>query len=141
MALVYAFDTPATGDSYCSIADADKALIWSEKWKIMTESEKEAWIKAASAQADRRPFFGDKSDSGNAMEFPRNFGTPDTDRVFGIDAQKRKLKNYVLAFLEYNLNRIGIGVTSYTIGDESIRHEGLTEPNQARMALWDYWNA
>jgi hypothetical protein len=141
MPLVYAFDTPATGNSYCTVADADKALIWSEKWKLMSPDDKEAWIIAASAQADRRPFFGEKSDPSNAMQFPRDFGTPATDRVFGAEAQRRKLLNYCLAFLEYNLNRIGIGVTSYSIGDESIRHEGLIEPNQARMALWDYWNA
>jgi hypothetical protein len=75
------------------------------------------------------------------MQFPRDFGARPNDPFFGIEAQRAKLRNYSLAMLEYNLNRIGIGVTAYTIGDESIRHEGLVEPNQAKLALWDYWNA
>jgi hypothetical protein len=141
MPLVNAFDDPANGNSYCTIADADSFLVWSEKWKLMQPADKEAWIIAVSAQADRRGFYGVKTNPANAMQFPRDFGARPDDPFFGIEAQRAKLRNYSLAMLEYNLNRVGIGVTAYTIGDESIRHEGLVEPNQARLALWDYWNA
>lgn len=142
MALVDAFTTPATGDSYATVAELDLQLAWTDSWAVLTEPEKEARIKAASAMADRRNFYGKKANDPQSMAFPRTFtGRATTDKVFGLDAQRRKLKAYVFAVVEYYLMKIHVGVIQHDLGDEAVKHTALIEPDEAKMCLWDYWDA
>ena len=134
------FTTPATGDSYASIADIDNALIWCDAWTILTDPEKEARIRAASFQADQRAFVGSKANDPQPMAFPRTVdGRPTDDSVFGLERQQRALRSYVATMIEYQLAKVNVGVQNYSIGDESIKHTAMIEPDEARMCLWDWW--
>lgn len=133
------FTTPATGDSYIELADANAALGWSDSWNILTDPEKEALIVAASAMLDRRAFIGAKSNDPQPMAFPRTVDGAETDdAVFGIDAQKRATNIYVCTLIEYRLAKVHIGIQQYQLGDESIRHTAMIEPDEARLAMWDF---
>jgi hypothetical protein len=142
MSLTNSFDTPATGDSYIDVATVDAALIWSENWKILTAPEKEDRIKAAAQQLDRRLLYGEKADPAQPMEFPRTFlYKATTDKFFGTAAQRRKCEAYCLALIEYQLTKIPVGIIWHSLGDETIKHTAMIEPDEAKNAIWEFWDA
>lgn len=136
MSLTNAFTTPATGDSYVTVPEADAALIWSESWGMLDTAAKEARIKAASFMADQRRFLGVKANDPQAMQLPRFIeGNQD---YLGAEPQQRAARAYVLALLEYWLAKVPTGLQQYSLADESIRHTALIEPDEARNALFDF---
>lgn len=136
MSLTNTFTTPATGDSFIDVAEADAALIWSELWNAMTTQQKEDRIKAVSQRLQNRRFIGTKANDPQPMAFPRTI-RGDEDYL-GEEAQRIACRTYCLAMLEYQLSKVPIGLLDYTLADEHIKHAAVIEPGEAKNALLEF---
>lgn len=124
------------GNAYATRAQIDPLLQFHPRWKYLTDPAKDDAIVNATAQIDIMSFSGDKVDDTQDLQFPRDYG--ETTGPYSSAEQDRKLVQAVSAQVEYNLNRTGIGQTSYSHGNESITPRQEIVCREAQFALEGY---
>lgn len=113
-------------DTLAELADIDALMVYNVGWNTINTTGRENRIKAASLMIDNMMFWGVVITQGQPMKFPRNFSGFDFDLfdvgddVFTEDNQKRVLREAVRSQVEYELNRRGIGATSFSSGSQSV---------------------
>jgi hypothetical protein len=141
MALVYFVDgalaPTSTGDAFATEARLTKLLNYHPKWAILTVAEREEKIKEATAQLDTLDYRGTLVSPTQPLQFPRVM-TSDTTGEFTVAEQVRRLFRAVAAQVEYNLSRVGIGMTSYSHSGESFAHRQDIICREAQMTLGIY---
>ena len=125
-----------TGNAYATRAQIDPLLQFHPKWKYLPQAAQDDAIINASAQLDIMTFSGEKSDDTQPLQFPRDYD--ETSGPYSAAEQDRKLVQALSAQIEYNLNRTGIGQTSYSHGNESITPRQEIVCREAQMALEGY---
>lgn len=122
MPLVYFVDSslnPVTGgNAFGELAKVDLALSFHAKWQYLTNTEKEDKIIQATSQIDGLDFKGSLVDPTQPLQFPRVM-TDEATGDFTVAEQVRRLFRALVQQIEYNLNRVGIGMTQYSHGNES----------------------
>lgn len=122
MPLVYFVDSSLNpvpgGNAYGELAKVDMALSYHAKWQYLTNAEKEDKIVHATSQLDSLDFKGAVVSGTQPLQFPRAM-TEDTTGDFTVREQVRRLFRALVQQIEYNLNRVGIGMTQYSHGNES----------------------
>jgi hypothetical protein len=140
MALTYyrdnAYAPVAGGNAYATPSQIDPLLQFHPRWKYMDNTMKDDAIVAASAQIDIMSFYGEKVSSSQPLQFPREYNQ--TEGVFAVQQQDRKLLQAVSAQIEYNLARSGIGMTAYSHGNESLTARQEIICREAQFALDPY---
>ena len=92
------------GDVYCTVANADLRLVSNKRWDALTTTQKEDVLKAAAATFDDvRLWAGEKAESGQAMEFPRDFYSSDTTSIFASAEQTKTLRAATIAQVAFSL--------------------------------------
>lgn len=141
MALTYFvdgnLDPVAGGNAYATEPNLSPLLNFHPKWAILTQAEREDKIVEASAQIDSLDFKGAVASPTQPLQFPRKM-TEDTDGEFTRGAQVRRLFRAVAAQVEYNLNRVGIGMVTYGHGGESFTQRQDMICREASMSLGIY---
>ena len=140
MPLVYYRD-PAyipipTGNAYALLTQIDPLLVFHAKWLYLDTLMREDAIVNASAQIDIMSFTGEKFSAAQPLQFPRQYN--ETSGIFSIPEQDRKLVQALSAQIEYNLNRMGIGIVQYAHGNESMTPRQDIICREAQMSLGRY---
>lgn len=122
MPLVYyrdnAYAPVPTGNAYAELTKIDPLLLYHAKWKYLSPTMREDAIVNASAQLNVMGFSGAKVSPTQPLKFPREYD--ETEGLFSYEGQDERLLEALAAQVEYNLSRTGIGVTSYSHGNESV---------------------
>jgi hypothetical protein len=140
MALIYyrdnAYAPVAGGNAYATRSQIDPLLQFHPRWKYLDDPMKDEAIIAASAQIDIMSYSGVKVSPTQPLQFPRQYN--ETDGVFAVEQQDRRLVQAVSAQVEYNLARAGIGMTAYSHGNESLTPRQEIICREAQFALEPY---
>lgn len=92
-------------DVYATVAQCDLRLPNNKRWTALTTAQKEEVLKAAAASIDDiAAWSGEKDDSGQAMEFPRDFSAPTDHPIFSTAAQTQRLRAATIAQLAHSLS-------------------------------------
>lgn len=137
MALIYyrdiSFAPVIAGNAYAELVQIEPLLAFHGKWKYLDTTAKEAAIVSASAQLNLMSFKAEKVNPLQAMKFPREFD--ESIGLFSYAGQDERLLEAVASQIEWNLNRVGIGMTSYQHGNESFTPRQETICREALFAL------
>ena len=130
-------------DSYATLIDIDLLMNWHVLWKVLPDDNREDRIKSASDAINRLVYKGRKIDPGQAMKFPRNFHAFDNtitgdDDIFSQENQENILTRAVRIFVEFNLNRRGIGATEHSLADEQVTPRQDSMPREVLVMLNPY---
>lgn len=144
MAQVYYLDVDnlpePTGDSYALFDQIDGALSvggFCDKWKALSDAQKEDIIKELTARIDALYIFsGEKYDADQPLQFPRvNIGP---ENYFGIQAQKRSLLSFIKCQIEFELVRLPIGIQHLSEGNQSVEYRQQTTCREAMAAIYRF---
>lgn len=130
-------DPVAGGNAYTTEPKLTPLLNFHPKWAILTAAEREDKIVEATAQLDTLDYKGKLFAPTQPLQFPRAM-TEDTEGEFTREAQVRRLFRAVAAQVEYNLNRVGIGMVNYSHGGESFTQRQDIICREAQMTLGIY---
>lgn len=91
-------------DVYATVAQCDTRMPNNKRWTALTTAQKEEALKAAAAVIDDiAAWAGEKDDSGQAMQFPRDFYSQTDHPIFGAAAQIQRLRAATVAQLAHGL--------------------------------------
>lgn len=150
MALIYfvnGSNVPVVNaDSYADFNKIDVLLEWSPIWRSLSTPLKERRIQMATQHIDAAfQYAGERIDTNIAnqtLEFPRDFGVPDTDtdtpNYFTIAEQKRRLLNAVRHIIDKSLTRLGANIQEYQGDGELIRQLQEHTPREVIQLLSPY---
>lgn len=92
-------------DTYLTLADANQLMISNNKWnEIALDSQKENYLKAATAHIDTVSYSGVKADDAQALKFPRLY-SGDTRATWTTAGQTERLERAMVAQVEYLLSQ------------------------------------
>jgi hypothetical protein len=121
MPLVYyrdsAYAPVLAGNAYATLEQIEPLLAFHAKWRYLDTPAKESAIINASAQLDLMSYKAETVNPAQAMKFPREFG--ETAGVFSYAGQDERLLEATAAQVEFNLNRVGVGMVTYQHGNEA----------------------
>lgn len=141
MALVYFVDNDLDpvedADAFGTVEAVDLHLSYHPRWMYLEDEEKEALIIAATAQLNALDFKGQLVEDTQALQFPRAMST-ETSGLFTRKEQVRRLFRSLVQQIEYNLNRAGMGMVTYSHGNESFTPRQDTIAREALQTLLPY---
>lgn len=129
-------------DTYCTLLEANAYFantLSSSVWLAISEPNREIVLKMACRKMENEIYLGDKLDSEQALQFPRNYGTPQDIK----DAQSelalylyQNQSNQVLNAKQMGLGSISLGNESYTFTSGGSITNIMSVEAQSLMDKW-----
>lgn len=130
------FEPVVGGDTYAKLDDINLLMNFSERWSTLTETTKDLYLSEATLRINQLQVYGEKYDAAQPLLFPRQFN--DTDAVFSLEEQAKRLLRACGYIIEHAVGRLPINITESTLAREMIIPRGQPMPREAKQALSPY---